>query len=107
MIMISGATEEELIIANDRADLLLKIRELENINDKLSIALNSAENKTDQLTNNWNELEECIKQRIQYWEEQEKEWIKQGFMKFGGEANNKIILQGLLDKMKEIKEGKQ
>lgn len=58
-----------------------------------------------QLTNNWNELEEYIKERIQYWEEQEKEWIKQGFMKFGGEANNKIILQGLLGKMKEIKEG--
>lgn len=61
----------------------------------------------DQLTNNWNKLEEYIKERIQYWEEQEKEWIKQGFMKFGGEANNKIILQGLLDKMKEIKEGNE
>lgn len=94
--MISGATEEELIIANDRADLLLKIRELENINDKLSSALNSAENKIDQLTNNWNELEEyCLNEQIPSDSVDYNEFI---------EIRN-MAYEDILDKMKEIKGG--
>lgn len=52
-----------------------------------------------ELNNNWNELKEDLKTNIKYWKEQEKEWIKLGFMKFGGEANNKIIFEKVLDKM--------
>ena len=79
----------------------------ETLHNAIQRELDRKNKQIDQLTNNWNELEEHIIERIKYWEEQEKQWIKQGFMKFGGEANNKIILQGLLDKMKEIKEGKK
>lgn len=57
-----------------------------------------------QLTNNWNELEKYLVERINFWKEQEQKWIDEGWMKFGGEANNKIIYQGVLDKMKEIEE---
>ena len=62
-----------------------------------------AENK--QLQSNWNSLREWLEERIEYWENEEKKWVEQGFMKFGGEANNKIILKGLLDKMNELEGG--
>ncbi len=58
-----------------------------------------------QKQSNWNSLREWLEERIEHWENEEKKWIEQGFMKFGGEANNKIILKGLLDKMNEL-EGK-
>ena len=61
-------------------------------------------NELDQYKNNWEELKEHLNNGINYWEEQEKEWIEQGFMKFGGEANTKIIYQGILNKMKELEE---
>lgn len=58
-----------------------------------------------ELNNNWNELKEDLKTNIKYWKEQEKEWIKLGFMKFGGEANNKIIFEKVLDKMQKLEQG--
>ena len=45
---------------------------------------------------------EYLENEIKYWEEQEQQWIKLGFMKFGGEANNKIIFKKVLSKYKEI-----
>ena len=64
------------------------------------------EKELDQYKNNWEELKEYLNNGINYWKEQEKEWIEQGFMKFGGEANTKIIYQGILNKMKELEEDK-
>lgn len=61
------------------------------------------ENK--QLKYNWNKLKEDLINDINYWQEQEKEWIKLGFIKFGGEANNKIIFKKVLDKMKGLEQG--
>ena len=58
------------------------------------------ENK--QLKDNWNELKENLINDINYWQEQEKEWAKLGFIKFGGEANSKIIFKKVLDKMQEL-----
>lgn len=55
-----------------------------------------------QLKGNWNKLKEDLKNNIKYWEEQEKEWIKLGFIKSGGEANNKIIFEKILNKMEEL-----
>lgn len=52
--------------------------------------------------NNWNKLKEDLINDINYWQEQEKEWIKLGFIKFGGEANNKIIFKKILNKMQEL-----
>ena len=43
---------------------------------------------------------------IKRWEDEEKKWIEQGFMKFGGEANNKIIFKKVLNKMQELEQGK-
>ncbi len=56
----------------------------------------------DKLQNNWNELKKFVEDDIKYWEEQEKEWIKLGFMKFGGEANTKHIFRRVLNKMQEL-----
>jgi cell division septum initiation protein DivIVA len=62
-------------------------------------------NKTiERLFNNWNKLKENLIDDINYWQEQEKEWIKLGFMKFGGEANNKIIFKKVLNKMQELEQ---
>ena len=55
-----------------------------------------------QLQNNWNELKEFVEKDIKRWEDEEKKWIEQGFMKFGGEANNKIIFKKVLNKMQEL-----
>lgn len=73
---------------------------------ELSIELSKKQQELDQYKNNWEELKEYLNNGINYWEEQEKEWIEQGFMKFGGEANTKIIYQGILNKMKELEEDK-
>lgn len=56
-----------------------------------------------QLKDNWDKLKEDLKNNIKYWKEQEKEWIKLGFIKSGGEANNKIIFEKILNKMEELK----
>lgn len=93
--MISGASEEELVEAIGRADVLLefmpKIKQLQK------------ENK--QLKDNWSKLKEDLINDINYWQEQEKEWIKLGFITFGGKANNKIIFKKVLDEMQELEQG--
>lgn len=93
--MISGASEEELVEAIGRADVLLefmpKIKQLQK------------ENK--QLKDNWNKLKEDLINDINYWQEQEKEWIKLGFITFGGKANNKIIFKKVLDEMRKLEQG--
>lgn len=58
--------------------------------------------KNEQLQNNWNELKEFVEKHIKRWEDEEKRWIEHGFMKFGGEANNKIIFKMVQDKMQEL-----
>ena len=58
--------------------------------------------ENEQLKDNWNKLKEDLINGINYWQEQEKEWIKLGFIKFGGETNNKIIFKKVLNKMKEL-----
>ena len=58
--------------------------------------------KNEKLKDNWNKLKEDLINDINYWQEQEKEWAKLGFIKFGGEANSKIIFKKVLDKMQEI-----
>ena len=57
------------------------------------------------LKDNWNKLKEDLINDINYWHEHEKEWIKLGFIKFGGEANTKIIFKKVLDKMQELEQG--
>ena len=57
------------------------------------------------LKDNWNKLKEDLINDINYWHEQEKEWIKLGFIKFGGEANTKIIFKKVLYKMQELEQG--
>ena len=54
------------------------------------------------LQNNWNELKEFVEKHIKGWEKEEREWIKLGFMKVGGEANKKIIFKMVQKKMQEL-----
>ena len=56
--------------------------------------------------NQQKEFIEWLENKIKYWEEQEQQWLNLGFMKFGGEANNKIIFKKILSKYKEIIGGK-
>ena len=53
-----------------------KVSELENINEKIGLALNSAENKVDRLNNIINELEEIINYEIQEWKDTDDELMK-------------------------------
>lgn len=62
--------------------------------------------KTYKLENNWNELKEFVEKDVKRWEQEEQKWIEQGFMKFGGEANNKIIFKKVLSKMQELESRK-
>lgn len=96
--MISGASEEELIEAIGRADVLLefmpKIKQLQQENKKLNGAIqtydillkaNTEENK--QLKDNWNKL---------------KKWIyEEHYLYIPGIARNSTY-QVVLDKMQEL-----
>lgn len=64
--------------------------------------LEKLQQENKQLKDNWNKLKENLINDINYWQEQEKEWAKLGFIKFGGEANSKIIFKKVLDKMQEL-----
>ena len=64
--------------------------------------LEKLQQENKQLKDNWNKLKEDLINDINYWHEQEKEWIKLGFIQFGGEANTKIIFKKVLDKMQEL-----
>lgn len=61
--------------------------------------------ENQQLKDNWNKLKEDLINDINYWQEQEKEWIKLGFITFGGKANNKIIFKKVLDEMQKLEQG--
>lgn len=84
-------------------DILLKANAEEN--KQLKIQISAREEVCNRLESNWNKLKEDLINDINYWQEQEKEWIKLGFIKFGGEANNKIIFKKVLDKMQELEQG--
>lgn len=60
-----------------------------------------------QLQNNWNELKKFVEAKVKHWEEEEKKWIELGFMKFGGEANNKLIFKIVLNKMQELEDNNE
>ena len=80
---------------------------IEKICDEIGITSNeliikSLQEENEKLKDNWNKLKEDLINDINYWQEQEKEWAKLGFIKFGGEANSKIIFKKVLDKMQEI-----
>ena len=81
------------------------IENLQEENEQLKIQISAREEVCNRLESNWNKLKEYLINDINYWQEQEKEWIKLGFMKFGGEANNKIIFKKVLDKMQELEQG--
>lgn len=70
------------------------VEEKENLQEQLS--------NSHQIKNQQKEFIEYLENEIKYWEEQEQQWIKLGFIKFGGEANNKIIFKKVLSKYKEI-----
>ncbi len=103
-------TEEIKEILDDMKEIPIDESWALNLEDyQCKLLLNYITNlqkELDQYKNNWEELKEYLNNGINYWEEQEKEWIEQGFMKFGGEANTKIIYQGILNKMKELEENK-
>ncbi len=74
-----------------------RIEELVNIDEKISLALESAEKKLDQYKNNWEELKKNLKEEIERLIEVEQ-------------TNNVIFLIGaydeVLNKMKELEEDK-
>lgn len=86
---------EELHYANILYNLIIN---LSNENDKYR----NQQKENEQLKDNWDKLKEDLITSVKYWEEQEKEWINLGFIKFGGEANSKIIFKKVLDKMQKL-----
>lgn len=85
-----------------------EIRELKKQLDELQTLYNNMFKchcnrvQVETLLSQQKEFIEYLENEIKYWEEQEQQWIKLGFMKFGGEANNKIIFKKVLSKYKEI-----
>lgn len=79
--------------------------ELEELHDFYFEKYCDLKQENKQLKDNWNKLKEDLINDINYWQEQEKEWIKLGFITFGGKANNKIIFKKVLDKMQELEQG--
>ncbi len=103
----------KLLMAKEREikELKKQLEDLFNENSKLRKKLEKSMtfqdyehtlNKKIQLENQQKEFIEWLENKIKYWEEQEQQWLNLGFMKFGGEANNKIIFKKILSKYKEI-----
>ena len=61
------------------------------------------EEEHQRLNNILTEFEKWLEEKTNYWKQQEEIWVKEGFIKFGGEANNKIIFKSCLDKLQELK----
>ena len=74
----------------------------DNLKKRCIDYVESLQQEKQQLKDNWNKLKEYLITNINYWQEQEKEWIKLGFINFGGKANSKIIFKKVLDKMQEL-----
>lgn len=100
--MISGATEEELIIANARAEVLTKCGKdildiLDNQNEKyekqLEHEVKYQNNEVVRLNNIIDELEKYIKDTKKY---SNMIYMDMDFIK----------VEDILDKLKELKEGK-
>lgn len=60
-------------------------------------------NEINKLKHILDELEKYLEKNVKRWEQEEQKWIEHGFMKFGGEANNKIIFKNILNKLKELR----
>lgn len=95
---------DSLINEIQQENQLLKerINYLERSNSRREDTILEQRQEISDLEDNWNNLKEDLKNNIKYWKEQEKEWIKLGFIKSGGEANNKIIFEKILNKMEEL-----
>ena len=93
--------DKEIERLNNTIDNLIKERDCLFNNTKIEY-----ENKIQKLNNIIDELEKDLLDSIDYWENQERLWEEEGFIKFGGEANNKIIFKGVLKTLQELKEGK-
>lgn len=103
------------MLERESQELKKQLEDLFNENSKLRKKLEKSMtfqdyehtlNKKIQLENQQKEFIEWLENKIKYWEEQEQQWLNLGFMKFGGEENNKIIFKKILSKYKEIIGGK-
>lgn len=83
----------------DEEEWRIKIAKENSQNTKECLSLIEKNKKHE---NQQKEFIEWLENKIKYWEEQEQQWINLGFMKVGGEANNKIIFKKALSKYKEI-----
>ena len=118
-IKFAGKTKEEKKLNEMIYDLTLEIDSLQQENKELKEQYLELEDKyiknlpccneedcslynhainTDYILT---EFEKWLKEKIKYWEQQEEIWIKEGFMKFGGEANSKIIFKSSLSSYSE------
>ncbi len=73
------------------------------LNSNREAYIKKLEKENKQLKHILDELEKCLKENIKRWEQEEQKWIEHGFMKFGGEANNKIIFKKILNKLEELR----
>jgi uncharacterized coiled-coil DUF342 family protein len=84
-------------------ELKAEIKELNDSSVWWTNRFNAVERDNERLNNIIDELEKDLIDSIKYWENQELLWEKEGFIKVGGEANNKIIFKGILKTLRELK----
>jgi len=115
----NGINVEDLMNAIDRLnkvpdynDLLKenkqlkeRIEYLERNNNRREDTILEQRQRISDLEDNWDKLKEYLITDIKYWQKQEREWIKLGFINFGGEANAKIIFKKVLDIMEDLEKG--
>lgn len=98
----------ELMISKlqqENKQLKERMEYLERSNNRREDIIIEQRQEISDLEDNWDELKEYLINDINYWQEQEKEWVKLGFINFGGDANSKIIFKKVLDKMQELEQG--
>lgn len=92
-------------LLKENKQLKERIEYLERNNNRREDTILEQRQRISDLEDNWDKLKEYLITDIKYWQKQEREWIKLGFINFGGEANAKIIFKKVLDIMEDLEKG--
>ena len=70
-------------------------------------AITNLQEENERLNNIIDELEKWLKDEANFWKQQQEKAIKNGWLEFGGKYNTTIIYENAINKLKELKEGKE
>lgn len=92
---------------NERLKEELKNRPIVDFTFDTYKELEQKDKEIERLNNKTNKFEKWLKDEVIFWKQQQEKAIKNGWLEFGGKYNTTIIYENAIDKLKELKEGKE